>query len=231
MGSLPPLLTQGLIPLIPKPNKDPLFIDNWRPISLLNIDYKIFASIIAKRLKNVLDPIIDEVQSGFMRKRYISNNIQLVLDIIDYSFLCPDDSFIFFLDFHKAFDTVEHNFIFQNIEKFGFGDFFCKAIRTMYSKGNSSIRLKNGTSPRFELQRGIRQGCPASPHLFILCTQLLSTHIKNSALKGISIAEREVILTQLADDTTLVLKKCQPSANCYQNSRIIFCSFWTLFKS
>ena len=77
MGSLPPLLTQGLIPLIPKPNKDPLFIDNWRPISLLNIDYKIFASIIAKRLKNVLDPIIDEVQSGFMRNRHISNNIRL----------------------------------------------------------------------------------------------------------------------------------------------------------
>lgn len=205
-GSLPPSLTQGLITLIPKPKKDPLFIDNWRPISLLNTDYKIFASIIAKRLKNVLDPIIDEVQSGFMRKRHISNNIRLVLDIIDYSFLCPDDSFIFFLDFYKAFDTVEHNFIFQTFEKFGFGDFFCKAVRTMYCKGNSSIRLKNGTSPRFELQRGIRQGCPASPYLFILCTQLLSTHIKSSALKGISIAEREVILTQLADDTTLFLK-------------------------
>lgn len=129
-GSLPPSLTQGLITLIPKPNKDPLFIDNWRPISLLNT-----ASIIAKRLKNVLDPIIDEVQSGLMRKRHISNNILLVLDIIDYSFLCPGDSFIFFLDFYKAFDTVEHNFIFQTIEKFGFGDFFCKAVRTMYSKG------------------------------------------------------------------------------------------------
>ena len=144
-----------------------------------------------------------------MRKIHISNNIWLVSVIIDYSFVCPDDSFIFSLDYYKAFDTVEHNFIFQTIEKFCFGDFFCKAIRTMYSKGNSSIRLKNGTSPRFELPRGIRQGCAASPYLFILCTQRLSTHIKNSALKGISIAEREVILTQLADDTTLFKKKCQ----------------------
>ena len=76
----------------------------------------------------------------------------------------------------------------------------------MYSKGNSSISLKNRTSPRFELQRGIRQGCPASPYLFILYTQLLSNHIKNSPLKGISIAKREVILTQLEDDTTLFLK-------------------------
>lgn len=55
-----------------------------------------FASIIAKRLKNVLDPAIDEVQLGFMRKRHISNNIRLDLEKNDYLFLCPDDSFIFF---------------------------------------------------------------------------------------------------------------------------------------
>uniref|UniRef100_A0A3Q3AHM4 Reverse transcriptase domain-containing protein n=1 Tax=Kryptolebias marmoratus TaxID=37003 RepID=A0A3Q3AHM4_KRYMA len=204
--TLPPTLTQGLITLIPKPKKDHLLIDNWRPISLLNTDYKVFASILAKRLKNVLDPLIDETQSGFMKNRHISNNIRLVLDVIDYSFLCPDDSFIFFLDFYKAFDTVEHKFIFQTIEQFGFGEFFCKAVKTLYFKGNSSIKLKDGTSPRFELQRGIRQGCPASPYLFILCTQLLSSHIKNSPLKGISIADREIIISQLADDTTLFLK-------------------------
>ena len=119
-GSLSPSLTQGLISLIPKPKKDSLLIDIWRPITLLNTDYNIFASIIAKRL-NVLYPIIVEVQSRFMRKRHNSNNIRLVIDIIDYSFLCPDDSFFFLLDFYKAFDTVEHNFIFQTIEKFGFG--------------------------------------------------------------------------------------------------------------
>ena len=134
-GSLSPSLTQGLISLIPKPKKDSLLIDIWRPITLLNTDYNIFASIIAKQL-NVLYPIIVEVQSRFMRKRHNSNNIRLVIDIIDYSFLCPDDSFFFLLDFYKAFDTVEHNFIFQTIEKFGFGDLFCKAVRTMYSKVN-----------------------------------------------------------------------------------------------
>ncbi len=229
--TLPPTLTQGLITLIPKPKKDHLLIDNWRPISLLNTDYKVFTSILAKRLKNVLDPITDETQSGFMRKRHISNNIRLVLDLIDYSSLCSDNSLIFFLDFYKAFDTVEYNFIFQTVEHFGFGDFFCKAVKTMYSKGNSSIRLKSGTSSRFNLQRGIRQGSPASPYLFILCTQLLATHIKNSSLKGITIADREIIISQLADDTTLFLRKCHTSSHCYPYNRSILCSFWTLLKS
>lgn len=84
-NTLPPTLTQGLITLIPKPNKDLLFIDNWRPISLLNNDCKIMALILANRIKEVLDTIIDETQSGFMRNRHISNNIRLVLDLLDYS--------------------------------------------------------------------------------------------------------------------------------------------------
>uniref|UniRef100_A0A3B3IFC5 Reverse transcriptase domain-containing protein n=1 Tax=Oryzias latipes TaxID=8090 RepID=A0A3B3IFC5_ORYLA len=130
---LPPTLTQGLITLIPKPKKDLLLIDNWRPICLLNNDYKILALIFAERIKKVLDHIIDETQSGFMTNRHISNNIRLVLDLIDYSDYCPDKSFIFFLDFYKAFDTIEHNFILHAIEKFGFGPFFRGAVKTMYA--------------------------------------------------------------------------------------------------
>lgn len=72
-----------------------------------------------------------------MRKRHISNNMSLVLDLTDYSFLCPDDSFLFFLDFYKAFDTIEHDFIFQLLGKFRFGDFFFfKAVKTIYSDSN-----------------------------------------------------------------------------------------------
>ncbi len=92
---LPATLCQGLITLIPKSNKDPLFIDNWRPITLLNNDYNILALVLAKRLKHVLNSIIDETQSGFMQKRHISNNIRLVLDMMDYSDYINSDGFIF----------------------------------------------------------------------------------------------------------------------------------------
>ncbi|MGL5232470.1 MAG: hypothetical protein ACRC7W_03955, partial [Fusobacteriaceae bacterium] len=70
-----------------------------------------FAIIFANRIKLVMDPLIDEAQSGFLKKRHISNNIRLVLDLLDYSHLSTDEGFILFLDFYKAFDTVEHAFI------------------------------------------------------------------------------------------------------------------------
>uniref|UniRef100_A0A8C6NVQ2 Reverse transcriptase domain-containing protein n=1 Tax=Nothobranchius furzeri TaxID=105023 RepID=A0A8C6NVQ2_NOTFU len=202
---LPITMNQGLTTLIPKPNKDLLLIDNWRPISLPDNDYKVFALIIANRLKMVLDSIIDETQSGFIPKRHITNNIRLVLDILDYSDFITCDGFILFLDFYKAFDTVEHDFIFQALDKHGFGSYFSTAIKTLYHNSNSSIKLTNGTSPRFNIQIGIRQGCPISPYLFLIA-QLLSNHMKSSNVKGISLIGKDLLITQLEDDTTLFLK-------------------------
>ena len=76
-------MKQGIMSLIPKPDKDILLIDNWRPITLLTIDYKIMSLAFANRLKTGLDNIVAETQSGFMKGRHISNNIRLVLDLLD----------------------------------------------------------------------------------------------------------------------------------------------------
>lgn len=149
----------------------------------------------------VLNAIIEETQSGFMTERHITNNIRLVMDILDYSELIDDNGFILILDFYKAFDTVEHQFILQSLKKIGFGNYFTTAIKTMYKNGNSPIKLMGGTSPRVNLFRGIRQGCPTTPYLFLIIAQLLADHIKSSALKGISLIGQELVITQLADDT------------------------------
>lgn len=79
---------------------------------------KFWVQIFAKRLKATLAHIIDEIQTGFMTQRHISNNIRLVLDLIDYADLCKDNSLILFIDFYKAFDSTEHVFIFQALEEF-----------------------------------------------------------------------------------------------------------------
>lgn len=102
-----------MITLIPNPKKYPL-IENWRPICLLNTDYKILAQIFAQRLQKVMSYLIDESQSGIIKNRHISNNIRFVLDILDYSDLISEERFFFFfLDFYEAFETVEHAFIFR----------------------------------------------------------------------------------------------------------------------
>jgi len=133
----------------PKAKQRSPLIDNWRPISLLNNDYKIIALVLAKRLKCVLNSIIDETQAGFLPNRHISNNIRLILDMLDYSHLLQKESFILFLDYYKAFDTLEHEFLFQALHRIGFGNPFCNMIKMLYVNSNSSIKLSNCTSPRF----------------------------------------------------------------------------------
>lgn len=136
---LPPSMRQGVIVLIPKSGKDPKILNNWRPITLLNNDYKILTHIFSNRLKEGLSQIISDTQSGFMKGRPIHNNIWLVLDLVEYSEYINDDGFILFLDFYKAFDMVEHPFIFKALELCGFGENFRKTIQCFYHDTTSSI--------------------------------------------------------------------------------------------
>uniref|UniRef100_A0A1A8L6V8 Reverse transcriptase domain-containing protein n=1 Tax=Nothobranchius pienaari TaxID=704102 RepID=A0A1A8L6V8_9TELE len=202
----PPTMKQGLITLIPKPGKDSKIIDNLRPITLLNTDYKIVTLAYANRLKSKLNSIISDSQSGFMKGRSIHNNIRLVMDLLDYSHLIDDDGFILFLDFYKAFDSIEHPFIFQCLKQLGFRNKFCATIESLYDNATSSISLPNGTSPRFDIKRGVKQGCPISPFLFIIATEMLSIFIKNSDIAPLNVMGLPVIISQLADDTTIFMK-------------------------
>lgn len=205
---LPPSMCQGLITLIPKPGKDCLLLDNWRPITLINNDAKVLAHIFAQRIKICLDTIIDDIQSGFMQGRHISNNIRLILDLIDYEpyIGLTDNSYILFIDIYKAFDTVKHNFLFDLLDFFGFGKYFKRAIQTLYSDCNSSVKLPWGTTHRFGISRGIKQGDPAAPFLFLLVMQAMALHINNDSFQGIQILDREIKCCQLADDTAIFLK-------------------------
>lgn len=203
---LPPTLKQGLIKLIPKPQKDELNIENWGPIILLNNNVKIFALIFAKRLKLGLNEIIDEEQSGFMPRRNTTNDVRLILDMTDYNDCILDDNLILFINFCKAFDTISHQFITRVFQFLGFGEGFLKVVRTLYKGCNGSVKQTNGISPRFDIRRGIRQGCPLSPLLFLLVAQVMAAHIKKYQFLGVRAFDKEFKLSQLADDTAIFLK-------------------------
>ena len=102
---------RGVITLIPKDDGSLLELSNWRPITLLNVDFKIATKAIAKRLESILPNLIHPDQTGFVKGRYIGENIRLISDIMEYTKLQKIPGILVSLDFRKAFDSIEWPFI------------------------------------------------------------------------------------------------------------------------
>ena len=102
---------RGIVSLLPKKNKKLSLLENWRPISLLNIDYKIATKAIARRLEKVLPHIIGRSQSGYVKGRFIGENIRLINDIMQFTLKKNIPGIALFIDFRKAFDTIEWNYL------------------------------------------------------------------------------------------------------------------------
>lgn len=113
---------------------------------------------------------------------------------------------LLFIDFQKAFDSVEWNFLYESLKMFNFGENFLRWVKTFYNDIQSCV-MNNGTiSNFFTLERGVRQGDPLSPYLFTIVVEILAISIRqNEAIKGIKIGNEETKLLQFADDTTAVL--------------------------
>lgn len=206
MGELSDLQKHGLVSLIYKKN-DPLLLKNWRPITLLNSDYKIAAYVLANRLKKVMQNCIHTDQNGYIKNRFIGYNIRQIQDIIDYSEKIYLDSCILFLDFSKAFDTIEWNFMFKCLEKYGFGPSFRKWVKVLYTNITGAVKNNNFLTGSYIISRGIRQGCPLSCLIFVIAAEILATKLRSSIhVKGIKLDKKYIKIVQLADDTTLFLK-------------------------
>ena len=198
---------RAILTLLPKPGKDIRLLKNWRPLSLLNTDYKILTKLLASRLQKVLPNIISEDQTGYIKGRYIGENIRTILDIIEYTNHKINPGIILFLDFEKAFDTISWKFLFQTLTSFNFGETFINWIKVIYTNPVSCVSNNGYSSSFFSVTRGIRQGCPISALLFILVAEIMSINVrKNEEIKGLHFNNNIVKLSQLADDTTLFLK-------------------------
>ena len=119
---------------------------------------------------------------------------------------------LFFSDFEKAFDSVSHDFMLDTLSHFNFGESIISWIKLFYNGANSCVTNNGYLSSFFPIQRGVRQGCPLSPILFIICIELLSYEVSNNEnIKGINICNAEVKNTLFADDATFLTDGSQKS--------------------
>lgn len=195
---------RALLILIPKGAKDKRLLQNWRPISLLNVDYKILAKALANRLQNVISNIVCSDQVGYIKGRYIGDNIRTMLDILEITKYKIDPGLLIMIDFEKAFDTISWEFLYQTLEYFNFGPNFTRYIRLLYNAAECSVTNNGFHTGFFKISRGVRQGCPISALLFVLCVEVLAIKIReNGSINGIKLKDKELKITQYADDTCI----------------------------
>ena len=203
---------QGIITCLPKGEKSKLYLKNWRPITLLNVVYKLASSCIAERIKKVLDILISQDQTGFIKGRFIGENTRLVYDVMQQSDLRNIPGLLLLLDFEKAYDSVSWKFMNKVLDFLGFGPQL-KAWINLFNKGiNAAVTQCGFLSNFFPINRGCRQGDPVSSYIFILCAEILSIMIKGyENIKGINIKNIQYLISQFADDTTLMLDGTEKS--------------------
>lgn len=203
---LPQTLNQASISLILKKDKDPLLCTSYRPISLLNVDFKILSKLLALRLESVLPSIISSDQTGFIKNRHSFFNLRRLFNVVYNPPSCTTSEALISLDAEKAFDRVEWNYLFYTLHKFGFGKNFIAWIKLLYSSPKFSIRTNNTQSEYFPLQRSTRQGCPLSPLLFAIAIEPLSIALRsNPHITGIFRNGMEQRVSLYADDLLLYL--------------------------
>ena len=159
-----------------------------------------------KRIISFLPTLIDEDQTGYIKKQFIGNNIRIIEDILLYTNKNKVTGILLTVDFEKVFDSLKWGFLKKCLQVFNFGQRFVSYICVLYS--DISAALLNGHISRwFYPEKGVRQGCPLSPYLFILAVEILSCKICDSEnVRGIQIDNCEIRITQLADDTTCFVK-------------------------
>lgn len=207
-GKLVRGLNSSFITLIPK-CANPLSMDEFRPISLIGGVYKILAKVLAKRFAPMLDEIISVNQSAFVGDRNILDSVVIANEVVDEARKKKKKIFLFKIDFEKAFDTVDWKFLLDMLKVLGCGEKWCRWIEECISTAESSVLFNGSPSNVFKMGRGLRQGDPLSPFLFLAIAEGLSRMIsvacKNGKFNPVKVGKEELEVShlQFADDSII----------------------------
>ncbi|KAJ4946299.1 hypothetical protein JOQ06_023967, partial [Pogonophryne albipinna] len=205
-GSMPMSCRRAVITLLPKKGnlQD---IKNWRPVSLLCVDYKLLSKALATRLGRAVEQVIHRDQTYCVPGRSMVDNVHLIRDVLEVSSSLGINTGLISLDQEKAFDRVEHSFLWKVMEKFGFSAGFIAKIKVLYNKIESVLKFNGGLCAPFRVCRGVRQGCALSGMLYALSLEPLLNKIR-SKLQGLFLPGfgGGMVLSAYADDIIVFIR-------------------------
>lgn len=207
-SKLPKGSNVAFIALIAK-TENPCGFKDYRPISMVGCIYKVIAKILARRLKKVMNDLVSQNQSSFIEGRQILDSVLIAGEIIDTCKRSREKAVVLKLDFQKAFDSVSWSFLDWTLSQMGFPTKWRNWISSCVSSAAASILLNGTPTLPFKLQRGLRQGDPLSPLLFVLVGDVLNLLIdkatSQSLWSGVKVSKDGPIIShlQFADDTIM----------------------------
>ena len=203
-GSIKEQQKHGIVICIPK-TTTPKTPAHYRPITLLNTDYKILARIVANRLRPIIAEILHPSQHGGRQGGGIFDALATVRDAIAYAEMTNTPLCVLSLDFTEAFDRISHIYLFKLLAEYGFSTKFISFIKNIYDKAYSSIDINGHTTGPIPILCGVRQGCPLSMLLFAMCLNPL-LWLLDQTLTGIRIGKAtRTAVVAYADDITLLI--------------------------
>eukprot|EP00798_Chlamydomonas_sp_ICE-L_P027571 gene27571-biopygen11495 len=209
-GLLPPEFLEGSLIILGK-GGDKLDAGNYRPITLVNTDYRILAKVLANRLGPVMNRIISPEQSAFLPCRQIGDAI-LFLQLLPELLKSQNKSGVLaFLDFRKAYNTLDRAFLFQCLEVAGLGGGFLTWVRLLLSSTATRAMVNGFRSRAFEFLAGVRQGDPLSPLLFLFAMQALQHWLLHKNIGMYIKPGSPCTGCKYADDTIVLLRSLDPA--------------------
>uniref|UniRef100_A0A803P649 Reverse transcriptase domain-containing protein n=1 Tax=Cannabis sativa TaxID=3483 RepID=A0A803P649_CANSA len=207
---LPRFINDTSLVLVPKKDS-PSTVNDYRPIALCNVAYKIIFKIIATRLRYILPRIISPNQAAFVRGRHIAENTMITREVVHSMNKRRGKRgyMLLKLDLEKAYDKLDRDFLISVLHQIGFGSPFIDWIKACISVAEIKLLLNGSVVGKFSPERGLRQGDPLSPSLYIMAAEALSRLLikreNEGGLKGFKLARNGTPITHLmfADDIIL----------------------------
>ena len=203
---IPPSQSRGVISIIPKGNKDHSLLENWRPLTVLNIFYKLMSGVIASRINKILDFIIHSDQSGFVPKRFIGDCIRNTYDTIESAKSNNITGLLLLIDFKKAYDSISFKYIEKTLLFFGFGPDMITWINILLKNFKAQTIHAGNLSEPFNVDVGCRQGDPIASPLFLLSIEILCIKLRAArSIEWFKTGNIKILLSLYADDCSIFL--------------------------